>query len=155
MAALPERQLAAVEGYQIGPLLYAGSHCLVFRGTSTATSGSVVIKISRDPYPSDRDLAAQRRAYDIACEIRCDAVVAHLALAKAGHGQALVTEDFDAVSLAQYHREHPGLAQREVLALGIALARSLAKLHRACLLYTSDAADDEYNVELWVGGGGV
>jgi len=135
MAALPERQLAAVDGYRIGPLLHAGAHCLVFRGIASATSRSVVVKISRDPYPSERDLAAQRRAYDIAREIRCDAVVAHLALAEAGYGQALITEDFDAVSLAQYHREHPRLAQREVLVIGIALARSLAKLHRAGVIH--------------------
>jgi predicted ATPase/class 3 adenylate cyclase len=135
MAALPERQQAAVDGYQIGPLLHAGAHCLVFRGIASATSRSVVIKISRDPYPSDRDLAAQRRAYDIAREIRCDAVVAHLALAQAGYRQALITEDFNAVSLDRYHREHPRLAQREVLALGVALARSLAKLHRAGVIH--------------------
>ncbi|MEA3274286.1 MAG: AAA family ATPase [Pseudomonadota bacterium] len=104
-----------LDGYDIGPLLRGGPRFLIFRGIELASGRAVVLKINRDPYPSDRALAAQQRAYDIA--------------------RVLVTEDFGAESLDRCMREHGRLEPKTALEIGVALGRALVELHRKSVVH--------------------
>jgi len=130
VSAPSDRPLDDLPGYQIGPLLSAGSRFLVFRGVEQSSDRPVVLKTNRNPYPTDRDLAAQQRAYEIARELTGDVVVAHLALLRHGHARVLVTEDFGAESLDRYLREQGSPDTELALELAIALSDVLAGLHR-------------------------
>ncbi len=120
-------------GYDLGPLLHTGSHCLVYRGTQRATGRAVTIRTNRDPYPSDRERAVVQAAFDLARELAQDldgdTLVEHLDLIQVGHGWALVIEDFGGEPLDRTLGEGRRREQAEVLAIGLALARALARLH--------------------------
>ncbi len=132
VAALPH---PSPPGYALGAPLHVGVTYLVFRAVEHASGRAVVLKLHRDPYPSDRQLAAQQHAYETARELGDAVVAAHLGLVPCGHAPALVVEDLRAGSVDRLLQDGGPLPVATVLRMGIALGRVLGQLHQAGLIH--------------------
>ncbi|MEQ9811751.1 MAG: serine/threonine-protein kinase PknK, partial [Azospirillaceae bacterium] len=113
----------------------AGPRSVAYRGHAHADGRRVIVKFQREIYPSERALAAETRAFEIARTVAGDCLPAHLALLPHGHGLALVTEDFGGESLDLGLQERGAEGVAETLAIGIALARALGRLHAAGIVH--------------------
>lgn len=131
-----------VAGYEIGRLLRSGPRSIAYRGRTAGDRRAVVVKIQREAYPSDRALAAETRAFEIARRHEDLGLARHLALVPHGHGLALVTEDEGGTSLDLRLQELGQLPLTEVLEIGVALARALARLHNAGILHKDIGASN-------------
>ena len=69
-----------IPGYELQQLIHSGKNSLVYRGTEISSGRKVVLKTPRSPYPTDRELAALRRSFEIAKALESAAVVENLEL---------------------------------------------------------------------------
>ncbi|MFK8181820.1 MAG: AAA family ATPase [Phormidesmis sp.] len=95
---------------------------------TAAEATSVVIKILQDPYPSFKELAQFCNQYNLTQSLSISGILRPLELKPWGNGYALVTEDFEGVSLQQYLQGRQSLSVTETINIGIQLASLLRKL---------------------------
>src|SRR5262245_66617098 len=93
-----------LEGYDVQGLIHEGRSC-VYRAVRKEGARPVIIKVHRDQYPSDRELARFELAYTIGCRLRSPGVIEHLALERLPSKLAVVTEDYGAASLDRLRTE--------------------------------------------------
>jgi anti-anti-sigma factor len=108
---------------------FEGSETVLYRGRRAPDDAKVAIKLTRNEYPTARELARLRREFTILKEIEAlPGVVRALALEKSGRGLALVMEDLGPCSLHELL-----MAQRleiqTTLRIAVALSDTLASLH--------------------------
>ena len=121
-------------GYELGELLHDGSTSAVYRARRTADGARVIIKRTRGPTVSARQLTRYRNEYEFLKTLSCDGVIEAFDLVRS-HGQlALVLEHFDGPSLKQWIRAADApLAER--LELAIKLAATLGEVHAAGIIH--------------------
>jgi diguanylate cyclase (GGDEF)-like protein len=119
-------------GYRISEQLYAGIKSLVYRGYRLEDSQPVVIKVLRSEVPNLVDLVQLRNQFITARLLNLPNVVRPYQLITHGNGYALVMEDFGAISLKSWIRDHsPGdhLPLANVLVIALQLAEILNLLY--------------------------
>lgn len=134
-ATKPVAGLPDVPGYVLGDLVHRSAHSEVYRAV-TDSGDKVIVKVHRAAWPSVRQLAVTRFAYDTARELDGLAgTIAHLALVPIDNDLALVTADIGARSLNQVLRESGALDLPTALRIAISAAEALSRLHDAGLVH--------------------
>ena len=88
-----------VPGYHVGDLLHSGVRYLVYRASDKLKGRSVVLKIPRNEFPTDREIATQKRTFEIAQRVSAGVITEHIELVTTDQKTALVTEDIGGLSL--------------------------------------------------------
>ncbi len=117
--------------YRLIEEIYTSDRILVYRGQAieqNLNSGSVVLKMLRQEYPTFNELLQFRHEYTISKNLNIAKIVRPLALEPYGHGYILVMEDFGGISLENYLKNHQ-LSWSEVLEIAQQLVISLHHLH--------------------------
>lgn len=118
-----------LEQYEVQSLIYDG-RSRVYRGLRKEDQRPVIIKVHRDEYPSERELARFELAYNIGRKLRSPRVIEHLALERMPSNLAVVTEDYGAVSLARRLAENADRMPLEVvLAVACSIVEALGDVH--------------------------
>src|SRR5690349_11431258 len=121
--------------YTIAQSAFEGSETIVYRGCRDVDGAPVAVKVTRDDYPTARQLGRLRREFGILQEIkRVPGVVRAYALEKVGRGLALVMEDLGASSLRDLTVRQK-LDLPAALRLAIALAETLEAVHRLGIIH--------------------
>lgn len=129
----PRTAFVELRGHRLDSLIHQTPRSSVWRGT--ADDGTrVVVKMPTEATPTPREIARYQWAHDLAAAADPRAVVRHLALLRTGASVALVMEDVGGEPLAA--RIPPGgLPLSRWLALAIALATALGRLHDSGLVH--------------------
>lgn len=122
-----------IPGYRIGELISESRRSMVYRGRSPSGE-SVVIKIPAAATPSPGQIARFQLAYDMGIGADPDAVVRHLDLVRFQSSVALVTEDFQGVTLSSLIPVN-GFRIGPLIDTALALANALARLHASGILH--------------------
>ncbi|MBE9039782.1 protein kinase, partial [Oscillatoriales cyanobacterium LEGE 11467] len=120
--------MMTLTGYRLSETLYEGTRTLVYRGTRTADSQPVVIKLLRNEYPSFNELVQFRNQYTIANNLHLPGIVQPLALEPHTNGYALVMPDEGYISLGEWKQGKFALA--DFLEIAVQLADILHGLDR-------------------------
>ncbi|MBD2521763.1 ATP-binding sensor histidine kinase [Nostoc sp. FACHB-133] len=134
-----------VPGYGIGERIYTSTRTLVYRGWREADQTPVVIKLLKNSYPSQVELAQFRNQYSITKILNVPGVVRIYSLESCQNRPVLILEDFGGISLKEYTAfRRKGLGETgnqenssslhpdfltEFLQIAIALADILADLY--------------------------
>ncbi|MCP4869574.1 MAG: AAA family ATPase [Proteobacteria bacterium] len=122
-------------GYVQDPrLVHEGSHSLVYRGR-LPDDRPVVVKLTRDEYPSPRRLAVLRREHQLLSRIDSPAVVRPVGIVQDGHRLALLLADEGGCSLDRLSGGRQGLPLDRFFRVAIDIAEGLAALHGAGVLH--------------------
>ncbi|XYI02389.1 AAA family ATPase [Sorangium sp. So ce1128] len=122
--------LHELRGYTLTTKAYEGSETILFRGRRDTDGAPVAVKITRNEYPTERDLARLRREFAILRDVGdMPGVVRPYALEKCGRGLALVMEDLGASSLYDMEKAQR-LCVEMTLKIAISIADILDSIHR-------------------------
>ncbi|MDY6804701.1 MAG: AAA family ATPase [Cyanobacteriota bacterium] len=116
-------------GYKTTGLIYDGTRTLVYRGIKEKEQRAVVIKKSRQQYPTFNELLQLRHQYALTKNLEITGIVKPIALEKEGNSYVLVMEDVGGISLSQYYQNRP-LNLEEFFSVAIAITKILARLYR-------------------------
>ena len=101
--------LLELPGYTLTARSYEGSETVLYRGRRDADSAPVAVKVTRNEYPTSKELARLRREFAILQDLGDLPGVVHApALEKCGRGVALVMEDLGASSLHDLQQARSG-----------------------------------------------
>src|SRR6185503_8514282 len=115
--------------YTLTQKAYDGSETIVYRGHRDADGAPVAVKVTRNEYPTERELRRLRREFGILQDIaHVPGAVRPIDLTKCGRGLALVMEDLGATSLHDLLAGQP-LELTASLRIAASLADTLASLH--------------------------
>jgi len=125
--------VASIGTYPISGVLYKGEQTTVYRGR-TQDGRAVVLKLLTADAPTPGDLARYRYSYELTRGLAVEGAVFPIALDWHDRRPLLVMEDSGARSLAQ-RLEGGALALADVLALGVRVAGTLARLHTRGIIH--------------------
>jgi two-component system sensor histidine kinase/response regulator len=91
-----------LNGYRILEKIYDGSQTLVYRGQRSDDLQSVIIKVTKNPYPTQTDLAQFRHQYAILQRLEIPGVIKAYSLEQYRKGLALILEDCGSISLNEF-----------------------------------------------------
>ncbi len=121
-------------GFHFDECLHDSHRAVVYRGWRQADPLPVIAKVLKPFYSSPVDLERFARQYHLAKALSLPGVIRHYALESVGHGQALIMEDFGAVTLSDYCHHHlSGI--KACLELAIAVTSILEDLHRYHIIH--------------------
>ncbi len=118
-----------IDGYTIETELYQGKTSRIYRARRDLDGKPVILKIQKNEFPTSREYERYEREFQIASQLNLKHGVRALAHLRSGHRMVIVYEDGGCVSLRRLYSGRP-LDVREVLAIGLGIANSVAELHR-------------------------
>ncbi|HEU4532457.1 MAG TPA: AAA family ATPase, partial [Polyangiaceae bacterium] len=122
-------------GYTLTEQLCDGPDAALLRGRRHADRAPVLVKLLHGEYPTPRELARLRHEFSICRELDAPGAVRALALEPAGHGLALVLEDFvGGRPLAELMRAGR-LDRKASVRVAAALARALGSVHERHIIH--------------------
>ena len=124
-----------VPGYHVGDLLHSGVRYLVYRASDKLKGRSVVLKIPRNEFPTDREIATQKRTFEIAQRVSAGVITEHIELVTTDQKTALVTEDIGGLSLDYILDQDNTLDLESAFKIAIALSQAVGELHRARIIH--------------------
>jgi len=117
-------------GYTLHTKAYEGSETVLYRGRRDVDGAPVAVKVTRNEFPTARDLARLQREFAILQDLRgVRGLVRPYALEKCGRGSALVMEDLGSTSLHDVEKAQR-LGVEAALKIAISVADTLEFLHR-------------------------
>ncbi|MCP4130134.1 MAG: AAA family ATPase [bacterium] len=107
---------------------------MLYRGRKKDAAETVIIKVLKNTYPSDSDIARFRHEYDILRTINIDGIVKAHDIIEFIDGIAIILEDFGGRSLKSYISEKQ-LSLSAFLEIGIKVADILGELHKQEIIH--------------------
>jgi predicted ATPase/GAF domain-containing protein/anti-anti-sigma regulatory factor/tRNA A-37 threonylcarbamoyl transferase component Bud32 len=121
--------------YTLTETAYEGSETVLYRGRRDAHRAPVAVKVTRNEYPTARELGRLRREFGILEHIgHLPGVVRPIALSKCGRGLALVMEDLGACSLNDLLKAQR-LDVATALKIAVSLSDTLSQIHRLNVIH--------------------
>jgi predicted ATPase/signal transduction histidine kinase/tRNA A-37 threonylcarbamoyl transferase component Bud32 len=124
-----------IPGYERGETVHDSAASIVHRARRVADGARVVIKRSRGPSVSVRQLTRYRNELELLTSLDCAGVVKALDLVRHDGRIALVLEEVPGTSLRQWLVAHPRAPLAERVAIGVQLAAIVADVHAAKVIH--------------------
>jgi predicted ATPase/signal transduction histidine kinase/tRNA A-37 threonylcarbamoyl transferase component Bud32 len=126
--------MVRVLGYALEEEIHTTSRSIVYRARRESDGKAVILKVLDDEYPSVEAIARFRREYEIGRSLAGQGTVVYAALEPVGTSFAIVMEDVGGSALRGV-LDARRLELGEAIAMGAALARAIAGLHRARVMH--------------------
>lgn len=123
-----------LSGYKVIEEIFKSENSTIYRGTRDSDSFPVVIKLLNREYPSDKELSAFKREYEIMNKIDQNGIIKGYNMEKLDNSLAIVMEDINGESIARVLKSvNTGLAEK--LLLAIQMTNSVIQLHKNNIIH--------------------
>ncbi|HIK10641.1 MAG TPA: AAA family ATPase [Oscillatoriaceae cyanobacterium M33_DOE_052] len=126
--------MIAIPGYQILSLIYESSNSAVYRGRRNQDNLPVIIKILKQEYPTEADIARYQQEYEIASSLDSECSVKAYEILPLKNTLVMVLEDFGGESL-RILMDSQKFTLLGFLGLAIKIAESLGELHARNIIH--------------------
>jgi predicted ATPase/tRNA A-37 threonylcarbamoyl transferase component Bud32 len=133
-AEVAHREFELFEGYHSVSSIYEGIETLVYRARAQADDAPVILKQTKNEYPSAREVARLRREFVVLRELDLAHTPRALALEERGRGVLLVMADIGHPTLREV-LDGRKLDVETALVLAISLSNVLAEVHRRRIIH--------------------
>lgn len=123
-----------LEGYVSPLMIHEGAETLVFRARTADTGAPVIVKLTKNEYPTAREIARLRREFAILRDIETLRTPRARALEERGRGLALIMDDLEHSTLREII-DRGRLDIETTLAIAISLSDVLAEVHRRGIIH--------------------
>lgn len=123
-----------LEGYISPLMIHEGAETLVFRARTAETGASVIVKLTKNEYPTAREIARLRREFAILRDIEMPRTPKARALEERGRGVALIMDDLGHNTLRELI-DRGRLDIETTLSIAISLSDVLAEVHRRGIIH--------------------
>ena len=130
----PTSFMITLPGYQILAKLYESTHSLVLRGRQEQPSKPVILKLLKQDYPTEEELARYRQEYELTKRLEVEGVVEAYSLQKYQNALVMILEDFGGESLSILMSSQK-LTLLGFLNLAVKIAESLGQLHASNIIH--------------------
>ncbi|MDI3281884.1 AAA family ATPase [Polyangium sp. 15x6] len=140
MSAEPNHRAAddfhgvSFEGFTALTPIYEGAETLVFRGKRIADGARVVLKQTKNEYPTVREVGRLRREFTILRELGVDSAPEAIALEEHGRGVVLIMADLGHPTLREI-LESRRLDIETSLTIALSISNALAAVHRKGIIH--------------------
>lgn len=126
--------LEELKGFSNLERISEGKSTLVYRGVRQQDNQPVIIKISKDEYPTPQQIAKFRQEFEIARNMDIESVVRPLALENYNNGLALILQDFGGIPLKEMLRSQK-IEIEAFLNIAIRITEALGQIHAKHIIH--------------------
>lgn len=120
--------------YEITQKLYESEKTLVYRANRISDGLSVILKMSRETFPTTEALAQIKRENDLLTCVQSEYIVETYGVDVIGERHCLVMEDCGGRSIAQYMEEHV-MSLGDFLYIAVCLVEAVSEVHQGQLIH--------------------
>ena len=121
--------MVALAGYEGFVLLHEGANSHVYRARRVSDGQPVILKFLNQDYPTPEQTRRYKQEYHLTCLLDSSGIVKAYSLEEWQRSYAIALEDFGAIALKQWLKQHEKLSLAEFLFLAIAITDSLRQIH--------------------------
>lgn len=122
------------KGYTSAEELHEGAETVVYRARTLGTNEPVILKVTKNEYPTAKELGRLRREFSILRELALPDVPKARALEEHGRGLALVMSDLGVLTLRSL-LDKRRLSVEDALRIAISLSDVLSAIHRQRVIH--------------------
>jgi len=126
--------MSFIRGFQVRKRIFESKNSLVFLAERESDGLPVVLKILKNDYPSQSELARYRREFEITRSLDLPGVIRSLELHRHEKTLLIAFEDFGGMSVAELLRERK-LSLDEFLDTAIQVTTALGQVHHAQIIH--------------------
>ncbi|MGK0289148.1 MAG: putative ATPase/GAF domain-containing protein, partial [bacterium] len=123
-----------LRGYQIKEELYSGARSLIYQGIRELDHLPVIIKLHANTFPRTEDLDQHHREFEIGKNLQHDHIIQYYSIERYKHGLAIITENFNAVSLSKIIKKKP-FSVEQFLPIAIQFTSALLAIHQENIIH--------------------
>lgn len=133
----PQSPMLTLPGYSVSSKLYEGRKTVVYRGVRDRDGVSIIIKVLRSDFPSQRDIAHAQHEFRVLrhlAESGVSGIINGSEQLKYGVGLATILEDIDGVTLKDL-LSYGRISCEQFLQIAIQIADALTDIHAADVIH--------------------
>lgn len=123
-----------IPGYKILEKAFENQNTIIFKAIDEKNNRSVVIKTSKNTFPSKKEIESYEREYEITSKHSINGILKSYSLEKYDNKYALIFEDVGSVSLKSYF-EQKRIPLEELIIIFISIVKSLDSLHKVNIIH--------------------
>ncbi len=121
-------------GYKITEKIHEGQQTIIYRGIKDLDQTKVIIKATKSSYPTLQEITRLRHEYNILQSLHIEGITQILSLENVNNGLALVSEDFEGISLKSLITEQK-ISISYMISIAMQLAEILFQLHKQHVIH--------------------
>ncbi len=123
-----------IPGYNITEKIHEGQQTIIYRALKELYQTKVILKATKSSYPTLQEITRLRHEYNILQSLHLEGITQILGLENVNNGLALVSEDFEGISLKSLINKQK-LSIKFMLSIAIQLAEILSQLHKQHVIH--------------------
>jgi len=121
-------------GYKITEKIHEGQQTIIYRGIKELDQTKVILKATKSSYPTLQEITRLRHEYNILQSLHIEGITQILSLENINNGLALVSEDFEGISLKSLITEQK-ISISYMISIAMQLAEILFQLHKQHVIH--------------------
>ncbi|NET06815.1 MAG: AAA family ATPase [Symploca sp. SIO2B6] len=127
--------MIALAGYENLIQIHDSANSQVYRARRVGNRQPVILKFLNRDYPTPEQIRRYKQEYHLTCQLDSPGIVKAYNLEEWQRSYAIALEDFGAISLKQWLKQHKNLPLKEFLFLAIAITESLGQIHAQHIIH--------------------
>ncbi|MDY7015034.1 MAG: serine/threonine-protein kinase, partial [Cyanobacteriota bacterium] len=127
--------MVALAGYENFIQIHDSANSQVYRARRVSDRQPVILKFLNRDYPTPEQIRRYKQEYHLTCQVDAPGIIKAYNLEEWQRSFAIALEDFGAISLKQWLKQHKKPSLKEFLFLAIAITESLGQIHARHIIH--------------------
>lgn len=126
--------MLSLPDFTIQEKIFENQHTIIYKGIFHKDNSSVIIKTHKSNLPTNREIAAYRKEYEITSRLQIEGALKSFYLLKDGSRYAIIFEDMHGVSLKSYVGQND-ISLSQLLKIYLSIAESMNQIHKNGIIH--------------------
>jgi predicted ATPase/serine phosphatase RsbU (regulator of sigma subunit) len=126
--------MISVQGFTIKEKVFENQNTIIYRAVSDDTKSTFILKTHRSNFPTNREIAAYRKEFEITSKLQIDGILKSYFLKKNGTQYTIIFEDMDGIPLRSFISNN-NLSLQVLLEIFLSIVLIINQIHKNNIIH--------------------
>lgn len=126
--------MISLPGYTITEKVFENKNTLIYRAIEDNTKLSVILKTHRNNFPTNREIFAYRKEFEITSKLQIEGILKSYELKKIGTQYLILFEDIRGISLKSYLEEN-NISLTTLIQIFLSIVNIISRIHKQNIIH--------------------
>ncbi len=126
--------MISVQGFTIKEKVFENQNTVIYRAISDDTKLSVILKTHRNNFPTNREISAYRKEFEITSKLQIEGILKSYYLKKNGNQYTIIFEDIEGISLKSFMWNN-NISLEVLLEIFLSIVTIVGQIHKHNIIH--------------------